>query len=217
MYSRDSLQTSPLVLHNFLHSVDLSTTKKIIQLELCKFLALSIDSSIASSLCSHSCTRWSHRGQRFATFLRVFGERRKSESCYGKTNFRLSVDAQLLRWKIDATLSGKSNDFPPPGRRTTTLAGRAICAIRCNFLCKCSSERFVWARLCDCKHFSCFLSDWTRCWRWCDRLEDYLILIWIESLSDEVISISSKFLVISHVAATEKVRKHMELHASIQM
>lgn len=99
-----------------------------------------------------------------------FWREKESESCYGKTNFRLSVDAQLLRWKIDATLSGKSNDFPPPGRRTTTLAGRAICAIRCNFLCKCSSERFVWARLCDCKHFSCFLSDWTRCWRWCDRL-----------------------------------------------
>lgn len=77
--SLDSLQTLLLVLHNFLHSVDLSTgRKKILDWKSWPFSGLSITNSIMISLCSHFCTTLLRHGLKFATFLQDFREMKEN-------------------------------------------------------------------------------------------------------------------------------------------
>lgn len=134
--SLDSLRTLPLVLHNFLHSVNSSTGRKKITNE----------NPESFNSCWWEISSRSHFVHILAQLGRVSGEnsqhfsgfyaKRGNFLCYGKTNFGVSIDAQLLRWKIDATLSEPSSCFPFT-RSTFTHTTELLCKLRCKcFDCK---------------------------------------------------------------------------------
>lgn len=131
-YSLESLRTSLLGLHNFLHSVNLSTKEKW---KLMNVNWLSTVNFIVISLCSHSCTRWTRLGWKFATFSQVLTAEKLYR--YGETNFRLSIDAQLLRWKIDATLSEILNETFSVA---VVLLTQSENVQLCNFVLRCRCE-----------------------------------------------------------------------------
>lgn len=99
MHSLDSLRTSPLVLHNFLHSVSLSTgMKKILKITSSGWLLMEFPSRSHFFHISAHFRRFS--GENSQHSCRFFGESRRGKFCYGKqTAMRnCSAEKSMQHW-----------------------------------------------------------------------------------------------------------------------
>lgn len=131
MYSLERHRTLPLVLHNFLHFVNLSTERNFSVWKSKRNQQFVMINSILHSLCSRSCTQRTRLGQKLATWLLDL-KKKKENFDYGKTNSDFwsmrscSVGKSMQHWAKTRT------NFLPSRHNTDT---KNLMQSKANFVC----------------------------------------------------------------------------------